>query len=162
MRMADRGSISRPAVDVVRHMASEPDVSKYGFELSRELRIPSGTLYPLLGRLCRRGWLLRESEAGDPSELGRPVRTYYRLTEEGRRAAEMVDDDLMAIGARRGWSPDSTDYLQKVARALDGWSDIDHQTFLRDAITRVEAMDALRANKIEEVRLRGESHPRMV
>ena len=60
----------------------------YGFELSRELgargRIiaSEGTLYPLLARLRRNGFVetsWRESNAGPP-------RRYYRLTRDGELA----------------------------------------------------------------------------
>jgi PadR family transcriptional regulator, regulatory protein PadR len=60
----------------------------YGFDLVRRLSevdgmvISEGTIYPLLSRLRRQGWVTTrwvESEAGPP-------RRYYGLTEDGRRA----------------------------------------------------------------------------
>jgi PadR family transcriptional regulator PadR len=61
---------------------------RYGVELVRELAVADalttseGTLYPMLSRLRRGGWVVttwRESPAGPP-------RRYYTLTREGRSA----------------------------------------------------------------------------
>jgi PadR family transcriptional regulator PadR len=60
---------------------------RYGFELAQELSraellAGEGTVYPLLSRLRRHGWVdtnWRESSQGPP-------RRYYRLTEDGRSA----------------------------------------------------------------------------
>lgn len=52
----------------------------YGMELMDAARAPSGTLYPILARYRDWKWLIAEREDIDPSEAGRPARTYYRLT----------------------------------------------------------------------------------
>lgn len=57
----------------------------YGYELSKRLGIPSGTLYPILMRLEERGQL--ETRWSEPSSKGRPPRHMYRLTEGGREWA---------------------------------------------------------------------------
>ncbi len=59
----------------------------YGYALSRETGLQSGTLYPILMRLEERGWLETHWEA--PQALGekrssRPPRHMYRLTTGGR------------------------------------------------------------------------------
>ncbi|HUK31191.1 MAG TPA: PadR family transcriptional regulator [Candidatus Acidoferrum sp.] len=59
----------------------------YGYALSRETGLQSGTLYPILMRLEERGWLETQWEA--PQELpekrgGRPPRHMYRLTSGGQ------------------------------------------------------------------------------
>ncbi len=60
----------------------------YGFDLVRRISevdgmvISEGTIYPLLSRLRRQGWVTTrwvESEAGPP-------RRYYGLTADGRQA----------------------------------------------------------------------------
>ncbi len=62
----------------------------YGFDLVRRLSdvdgmvTSEGTIYPLLSRLRRQGWVTTrwvESDAGPP-------RRYYGLTPQGRRALE--------------------------------------------------------------------------
>ncbi|MEM7294549.1 MAG: PadR family transcriptional regulator [Pseudomonadota bacterium] len=60
--------------------------SSYGFELSQlfaavEMGINEGTLYPLLNRMHRNGWL--ESEWETPKEKGHPRRV-YRLSRYGK------------------------------------------------------------------------------
>ena len=62
----------------------------YGFDLVRRLSevdgmiISEGTIYPLLSRLRRQGWVTTrwvESDAGPP-------RRYYGLTQDGQRALQ--------------------------------------------------------------------------
>ncbi len=54
----------------------------YGYDLSKRLRLSSGTLYPILMRLSDRGYL--ETEWTEPAKEGRPPRHMYRLTAAGR------------------------------------------------------------------------------
>ena len=65
--------------------------------------MPNGSSSPILGPLRRRGWLDFETEETDSVEAGRPVRRYYRLTdEEGRAAAEELSEEAIAeLGLRR-------------------------------------------------------------
>lgn len=62
---------------------------RYGYELMQATRFQSGKLYPILGRLTRSGWLVREREDIDPAQAGRPARYLYRLTEHGTRSARL-------------------------------------------------------------------------
>ena len=57
----------------------------YGYDLLQETGLKSGTLYPILARLQRGGWLEQRWEK--PSAPGRPPRHLYRLAWLGRRAA---------------------------------------------------------------------------
>lgn len=58
-----------------------------GADLINDLGLFSGTLYPILKRLEKAGWLTSSWEGGDPKELGRPVRRFYELTATGERKA---------------------------------------------------------------------------
>lgn len=58
-----------------------------GLDLIRATGLPSGTLYPLLERLQRAGWVEARWEELNPVAAGRPARRYYRLTAEGAAAA---------------------------------------------------------------------------
>lgn len=81
-----------------------PDESRYGLELMRETRLQSGTLYPVLARLERVGWLVSEKESIDPVREGRPARRYYRLTPEGLVSARQARAELyeqLRLPARR-------------------------------------------------------------
>jgi len=57
---------------------------KYGYEISRETGLKSGTLYPILMRLAERELLETSWQTG---ELGRPPRHMYRLTSGGMQFA---------------------------------------------------------------------------
>jgi DNA-binding PadR family transcriptional regulator len=59
----------------------------YGLEIGREIGLPSGTIYPILARLERVGWVRSEVEQIDPRVEGRRARRYYKLTGEGERVA---------------------------------------------------------------------------
>jgi PadR family transcriptional regulator PadR len=69
-----------------RALVSDPTAWRYGYELSRETGLASGTLYPILMRLQEQGLL---EAAWEPSDQpGRPPRHTYRLTGDGRVLAE--------------------------------------------------------------------------
>ena len=57
---------------------------KYGYDMSRDTGLKSGTLYPILMRLAEAGALETKWEEPEP---GRPPRHMYRLTGEGLRYA---------------------------------------------------------------------------
>lgn len=60
---------------------------QYGLEMAKAAGLPSGTIYPILARLEREGWVESEPEDIDASAAGRRPRRYYRLTGEGARVA---------------------------------------------------------------------------
>lgn len=61
-----------------------------GAEIARATGLASGTLYPLLFRLERTGWVWSEWEEVIPAEIRRPRRRLYRLTEVGGSATRDV------------------------------------------------------------------------
>ena len=78
--------ISFTAVTVLHAVASG---SRHGFDIIEATGLPSGTVYPALGRLERDG--LVRSSWEDPAvarEEKRPARRYYRVTAQGTRALE--------------------------------------------------------------------------
>jgi len=91
---------------VLAEMLGEPTERRYGLDMSAATGLPSGTIYPILARLERIGWV--ESDWEDPDAHiaeGRPRRRYYLLTREG---AECADEALRAIrrarkNAARAW-----------------------------------------------------------
>jgi len=70
---------------VLAELLQAPDTWHYGYDLSRRLRLRSGTLYPILVRLAERGCL--ETRWEEPERPGRPARHTYRLTAAGRALA---------------------------------------------------------------------------
>jgi len=70
-------------------LLSQPQAWRYGYDLSKETGLKSGTLYPLLIRLSDQGLLEAEWQA--PLQPGRPARHAYRLTGAGAaRAAALA------------------------------------------------------------------------
>jgi PadR family transcriptional regulator PadR len=66
-------------------LLAEPTTWRYGYDLSRETGLASGSLYPILMRLAERDLLeTRWEEAEQP---GRPPRHLYRLTADGAALA---------------------------------------------------------------------------
>ncbi len=55
-----------------------------GSEISLKANLPSGTLYPLLNRLERAGFLKSRWEKGSPQALKRPLKRYYKITKKGK------------------------------------------------------------------------------
>lgn len=60
---------------------------QYGFDIIDQTQLPSGTVYPALGRLERDGLVKSawENEQEAHAE-GRPARRYYKLTAPGVKA----------------------------------------------------------------------------
>src|ERR1700744_781010 len=72
---------SRHTLVLLAELTQRPRSWHYGYELSRTTELKSGTLYPILMRLCERGML--ESKWQPAAEQGRPPRHTYRLTSAG-------------------------------------------------------------------------------
>jgi PadR family transcriptional regulator, regulatory protein PadR len=72
---------SSQTVRVLGALAADPLTWRYGYELGADVKLRSGSLYPILVRLADRG-LLDATWETDPS-VGRPPRHLYRLTAEG-------------------------------------------------------------------------------
>lgn len=70
---------------VLAALAGQPEAWRYGYDLSKETGLKSGTLYPLLMRLADQGLL--EAEWRPALQAGRPPRHAYRLTAQGVAAA---------------------------------------------------------------------------
>jgi PadR family transcriptional regulator, regulatory protein PadR len=90
--MGDAPRLTLQTLAVLNTLLREPRTEKYGLEISKASRLPTGTIYPILARLEGAGWLDSGWEDIDESAEGRRKRRYYRLTgvgiREGRRAAE--------------------------------------------------------------------------
>jgi len=82
---------SAQSVAVLSALASLPRTWQHGYELSKITGLPSGTLYPILGRLDDRGYL--ESKWLESTQAGRPPRHVYRLTPRGSSYAREVLDE---------------------------------------------------------------------
>ncbi|MFM9812868.1 PadR family transcriptional regulator [Streptomyces scabiei] len=88
---------------------TEPQISHYGLELMHETGLSGGTIYPVLIRLERAGWISSSEEDIDPHKEGRPRRRNFTITSEGLRAARTSLADL-----------DELNYVQTRAPAPTG------------------------------------------
>jgi len=72
--------LSPQTLRVLEHFIERPTAWRYGYELSRETGLKSGTLYPILMRLAK--YSLLETK-WVTTEDGVPPRHTYRLTPSG-------------------------------------------------------------------------------
>lgn len=73
--------LSVQAISVLRALAADPSHWRYGYDLGVQVRLKSGSLYPILVRLADRGLL---DATWEPGLEGRPPRHLYRLSMTGR------------------------------------------------------------------------------
>lgn len=94
---------------ILSTMLSDLAAEWYGLELCRAAGLRPGTIYPILDRLLRAGWLARRWEDIDPAVEGRPRRRLYRLTPRGAPAArQALNDHLASLHPSSGlpeWKP---------------------------------------------------------
>jgi DNA-binding PadR family transcriptional regulator len=74
---------------LLRVFLADPQAERYGYDLMKAAKLPSGTLYPMLARLLAEGLVTSEWEAPRGDAGGRPPRKFYRLTGEGARIARL-------------------------------------------------------------------------
>ncbi len=81
---------------VLSTMLSDPEADWYGLDLCKRSGIAPGTIYPLLARLVKAGWLERTWESIDPVVEGRPRRRLYCLTALGATEGRWTLDGHLA------------------------------------------------------------------
>jgi PadR family transcriptional regulator PadR len=69
---------------VLAQLLQTPQEWRYGYDLSRNTGLKSGTLYPILMRLAEHRLL---DTSWETVEAGRPPRHLYKLTPDGMRYA---------------------------------------------------------------------------
>ena len=75
----------------------------YGLDIVAQTGMPSGTVYPTLGRLKKSGLVTASWEDQRAAEKeGRPRRRYYRLTPGGAEALAEGTHRLAAVAAELG------------------------------------------------------------
>lgn len=79
--------ISGPTLKALKQLLIQGASGIAGADITRATGVPAGTLYPLLARLEVAGWIVGRWEDVDPSEVGRPRKRFYALTETGMRRA---------------------------------------------------------------------------
>jgi PadR family transcriptional regulator, regulatory protein PadR len=84
--MASLIRANESTLQVLAILLDAPSQWHYGYGLSQQTGLKSGTLYPILMRLHDRGLLATKWE--ESPERGRPPRHLYKLTAEGARAGK--------------------------------------------------------------------------
>lgn len=84
-------------------LAAIRDGVGYGLDIVTRTGLPSGTVYPSLGRLRKRGLVRASWEDQRIAEReGRPRRRYYQLTGEGARALADGKSRLVKVAVSLG------------------------------------------------------------
>jgi PadR family transcriptional regulator, regulatory protein PadR len=89
---------SRQTFALLDALLTRPSEWGHGYALSQQTDLASGTLYPILMRLEKLGWL--ETRWEEELVAGRPPRHLYRLTGDGR---EWAREELRAARASKFW-----------------------------------------------------------
>jgi PadR family transcriptional regulator, regulatory protein PadR len=76
--------LSPQTLQVLDAFLQAPKDWKYGYDISRNSGLKSGTLYPILMRLAERKLL---ETSWETAEVGKPPRHLYRFTPDGLRFA---------------------------------------------------------------------------
>jgi len=95
--------ITGPTLKVLGALLSSGRIELSGAEIARATNLASGTLYPILFRLERAGWLESRWEEDNPRALGRPRRRFYHLTGVGARNARAAVKDLEPAFRKVAW-----------------------------------------------------------
>lgn len=76
---------------------------RYGFDIMDVTGLPSGTVYPVLGRLERDAYVRSRWESQTVAQREkRPPRRYYEITASGARALADSAEHYRTLGARLG------------------------------------------------------------
>jgi DNA-binding PadR family transcriptional regulator len=103
--MADDIRITTTVATVLREFLDNPTEPHYGFEMMRSCAISSGSLYPILARLEKVGWIASRLEDIDPKVEGRRARRYYTMTPHGEFAATQALNRLSERLRLPSWTP---------------------------------------------------------
>jgi DNA-binding PadR family transcriptional regulator len=74
---------------------------RYGFDIMDATGLPSGTVYPILGRLERDGYVRSRWEAPAAAQREkRPPRRYYEISASGVRTLAAAIEHYRTLGGR--------------------------------------------------------------
>jgi PadR family transcriptional regulator PadR len=78
---------------------------RHGFDIMDAARLPSGTVYPILGRLERDGYVRSRWEAATTAAREkRPPRRYYEVTAAGAKALAASIEHYRTLGGRTAFA----------------------------------------------------------
>jgi PadR family transcriptional regulator PadR len=93
-----------PTLKVLNAVMAAKGQEVSGAQVARMTGLSSGTLYPILLRLERAGWLVSRWEDISPQEEGRPRRRLYLITGKGQAHANAAMRDLSAVSGDLAWA----------------------------------------------------------
>ena len=96
--MARKPNGSAQTRELLTAMLQQPHTWQYGYELSKQTGLKSGTLYPLLIRLSDQGLL--QSQWQEPGRPSKPPRHAYKLTTNGLAFARAIEAPTTSSAAR--------------------------------------------------------------
>jgi DNA-binding PadR family transcriptional regulator len=99
----DSPRLTGPTLKILGALMGAPLKGFAGADLSKQTGIASGTLYPILFRLEKAGWLTSEWEDVNPSEIGRPRKRLYTVTSIGLEEAEAAFRSILPGTRRFAW-----------------------------------------------------------
>lgn len=89
---------------VLETLMAAPQSELSGAQIRKSSKLQTGTMYPILLRLERAGWLESRWEVEDPQSLGRPRRRYYRVTALGAQRVRVAVRDIKVAAGRLSWA----------------------------------------------------------
>src|SRR5688572_11461187 len=97
-------SPARPlSLSAVAVLAAVSRSIRHGFDIMDATGLPSGTVYPVLGRLERDGYVRSRWESPSIAQREkRPPRRYYEVTANGSRALAASLEHYRTLGGRLG------------------------------------------------------------
>jgi PadR family transcriptional regulator, regulatory protein PadR len=105
--MARELRVTDATLDVLEVLLTS-DLQLYGLKIAKAINRPTGSVFPILARLERIGWVSSEWEASDPTSKG-PRRRFYRLSGVGMARARTL------VSQRR---PTQYEWLPRAAPVL--------------------------------------------
>lgn len=88
--------LSFATVTVMRVIA---EGARHGFDIMDAAGLPSGTVYPILGRLEENGYVRSRWEAAAAAQKAkRPARRYYEITRAGEQALAVSIEHYRTLG----------------------------------------------------------------
>ena len=91
------------SVSSVAVLAAVSRSIRHGFDIMDHTGLPSGTVYPVLGRLERDGYVRSKWESQTVAQREkRPPRRYYEITASGSRALVASVEHYRTLGGRLG------------------------------------------------------------
>lgn len=94
--------LSLQALRVLHYLFQNPSKHPCGADFIKNLGLSSGTIYPILLRLEKSGFVESEWEVEEASSLGRPRRRLYKITGTGIKAAQDAMAEFNTFSSQPG------------------------------------------------------------